>query len=70
MCRMEPHFPVVLQGRNASFTIRKVAREAVLLVIVGSADFVRRFADLGDLMRLYSEPELFDETLEAAAHVS
>lgn len=31
-----------------------------------TADFVRRFAELGDAMLLYTNPAVFDETLEAA----
>lgn len=31
-----------------------------------TADFVRRFADLGDAMLIYTEPSVFDETLESA----
>ncbi|HXU67803.1 MAG TPA: hypothetical protein VN947_00665 [Polyangia bacterium] len=33
-----------------------------------TADFVRRFADLGDAMLIYTDPRVFDETLEGAAH--
>jgi hypothetical protein len=33
-----------------------------------TADFVRRFADLGDAMLIYTEPSVFDETLESALH--
>jgi hypothetical protein len=33
-----------------------------------TADFVRRFADLGDAMLIYTEPSAFDETLESATH--
>jgi phage regulator Rha-like protein len=31
-----------------------------------TADFVRRFAELGDCMLIYTEPSVFDETLEIA----
>jgi hypothetical protein len=31
-----------------------------------TADFGRRFADLGDSMLIYAEPSVFDETLESA----
>ncbi|MFO0663986.1 MAG: hypothetical protein U0174_08545 [Polyangiaceae bacterium] len=130
--------PVHLQGRSASLTFRKVAREVVVLEITGSdggehgkapfacleraladgpfslfvdardtkgasldvsnswaqwlarnrhrlgrvhmltgsrfvkltADFVRRFAGLGDMMVLYDDPSVFEETLEAATHVA
>ena len=33
-----------------------------------TADFVRRFAELGDAMLIYTDPEIFDETLESALH--
>jgi hypothetical protein len=33
-----------------------------------TADFVRRFADLGDAMLIYTDPSVFDETLEIATH--
>ncbi len=33
-----------------------------------TADFVRRFAELGDAMLIYTEPSVFDETLESALH--
>jgi hypothetical protein len=33
-----------------------------------TADFVRRFAELGDAMLIYTEPSVFDETLESATH--
>jgi hypothetical protein len=31
-----------------------------------TADFVRRFADLGDLMRIYTEPDVFEGALSNA----
>ena len=31
-----------------------------------TADFVRRFAELGDTMLIYANPDVFDETLESA----
>jgi hypothetical protein len=31
-----------------------------------SADFVRKFAELGDTMRIYTEASVFDEELESA----
>jgi hypothetical protein len=31
-----------------------------------TADFVRRFAELGDAMLIYTEPSVFDEALESA----
>lgn len=31
-----------------------------------SAEFVKRFAEMGDLMRLYTEPAAFDEALREA----
>jgi hypothetical protein len=31
-----------------------------------TADFVRRFAGLGDIMRIYTDPAAFDETLAEA----
>jgi hypothetical protein len=31
-----------------------------------SAELVRRFAELGDLMRLYTDPAAFDEALGGA----
>jgi hypothetical protein len=31
-----------------------------------TADFVRRFAELGDAMFIYTDPSIFDETLESA----
>lgn len=33
-----------------------------------TADFVRRFAELGDAMLVYTDPSVFDETLELAVH--
>jgi len=33
-----------------------------------TADFVRRFADLGDAMLLYTDAASFDEQLQIAAH--
>jgi hypothetical protein len=33
-----------------------------------TADFVRRFADLGDTMLIYTSPTVFDETVESALH--
>jgi hypothetical protein len=33
-----------------------------------TADFVRRFAELGDAMLIYTDPHVFDETLEGALH--
>jgi hypothetical protein len=33
-----------------------------------TADFVRRFAELGDAMLIYTEASVFDETLESATH--
>jgi hypothetical protein len=33
-----------------------------------TADFVRRFADLGDAMLIYTDPAVFDETLESSVH--
>jgi len=32
-----------------------------------TADFVRRFAGLGDIMRIYTDPAAFDDALAAAA---
>lgn len=76
--------PVHLQGRSASLTFRKVARDLArnrhrlgrVHMLTGSrfvkltADFVRRFAGLGDMMVLYDDPSVFEETLEAATHVA
>ena len=31
-----------------------------------TADFVRRFADLGELMRIYTDPAVFDGALSNA----
>jgi hypothetical protein len=33
-----------------------------------TADFVRRFAGLGDIMRIYTDPAAFDDALAAASH--
>jgi hypothetical protein len=33
-----------------------------------TADFVRRFAELGDAMRIYTDGAAFDEALRAATH--
>jgi hypothetical protein len=33
-----------------------------------TADFVRRVAELGDAMLIYTDPNVFDETLDAALH--
>jgi hypothetical protein len=34
-----------------------------------TADFVRRFADLGDAMLIYTEASVFDETLEMSSRL-
>lgn len=36
--------------------------------VLMTADFVRRFADLGDAMLIYTDPSVFDETLDGALH--
>jgi hypothetical protein len=33
-----------------------------------TADFVRRFAELGDAMLIYTEPSVFDDALKSSVH--
>jgi phage regulator Rha-like protein len=35
-----------------------------------TADFVRRFAQLGELMRIYTEPASFEQALQTAVTIS
>ena len=52
-------------GRHRA-ALRQVSMLTSSRFIQITADFVRRFAGLGDIMRIYTDPSGFDEALAAA----
>lgn len=61
-----------VSGAWAQYLAKNKDRFSCVSMLTGSrfiqlsAEFVKRFAEMGDLMRLYTDPAAFDEALEEA----